>query len=50
MMSCPLCECAFVGFIRLQLANEGSDKKNIEGLLDLLSGLKINPEEVSFVK
>jgi hypothetical protein len=41
---------AFVGFVRLQLANEGSGKKNIEGLLNRLAGLKINPEEVSVVK
>ena len=38
---------AFAAVKRLRLANEGSGKKNIEGLLDKLSELKINPKEIS---
>ncbi len=38
---------AFVGTTRLRLANEGSARKNIEGLLDELSKLEIGPEEIS---
>jgi len=41
---------AFAGIKRLRLANEGSGKKNIEGLLDKLSELEINPKEVSVVQ
>ena len=38
---------AFVAIKRLRLANEGSGRKNIEGLLDLLASLRIGAEEVS---
>jgi hypothetical protein len=38
---------AFAGYKRLQLANEGSGKKNIEGLLEKLSELKINRKDIS---
>ncbi len=41
---------AFAGYKRLQLANEGSGKKNIEGLLEKLSELKINSKEISIVQ
>ena len=41
---------AFAGYKRLQLANEGSGKKNIEGFLEKLSELKINPKEISVVQ
>jgi len=41
---------AFMGTKRLRLANEGSAKKNIEGLLDKLSQLNIAPEEISLAK
>lgn len=40
---------ALAGITRLRLANEGSGKKNIEGLLKKLSTLNIKPEEVSVV-
>jgi len=40
---------AFVGLTRLRLANEGSGKKNIDGLLEKLSELKIKPQEVSVI-
>ena len=38
---------AFAGIKRLRLANEGSGKKNIEGLLDKLAILKISVNEIS---
>ena len=41
---------AFAGVKRLRLANEGSGKKNIEGLLEKLSKLKINKNEISVVQ
>lgn len=41
---------AFAGYKRLQLANEGSGKKNIEGFLEKLSELKINTKEISVVQ
>lgn len=41
---------AFVGSTRLRLANEGASKKNIEGLLNKLSELKINPGSVAIVQ
>lgn len=37
----------FIGVKRLRLANEGSGKKNIEGLLEKLSELKISKNEIS---
>ena len=40
---------AFVGATRLRLANEGSGRRNIEGLLDKLSALKIKPQEISLL-
>ncbi|HEY3698953.1 MAG TPA: hypothetical protein VGK97_06450 [Spongiibacteraceae bacterium] len=40
---------AFAAVKRLRLANEGSGKKNIEGLIDKLSKLKIKPQQVSVV-
>ena len=40
---------AFVAVKRLRLANEGSAKKNIEALLNKLSELRINSQEVSFL-
>lgn len=41
---------AFAGVKRLRLANEGSGKKNIEGLLEKLSKLEINKNEISVVQ
>lgn len=41
---------AFVAITRLRLANEGSGKKNIEGLLNKLAKLKIKSNQVSLVK
>ena len=41
---------AFVAVKRLRLANEGSAQKNIEGLLNKLSGLRIQPQEISLAK
>lgn len=41
---------AFAGIKRLRLANEGSGKKNIEGLLEKISELKINSKEISLAK
>jgi hypothetical protein len=38
---------AFAGVKRLRLANEGSARKNIERLLEVLAGLEIGPEEIS---
>lgn len=38
---------AFAGIKRLRLANEGSAKKNIEGLLKKLSELNISPSNIS---
>ncbi|MFT6915486.1 MAG: hypothetical protein ACJAWL_001793 [Motiliproteus sp.] len=38
---------AFAAIKRLRLANEGSGKKNIEGLLEELSKLNIEPKEIS---
>ncbi|PKM04987.1 MAG: hypothetical protein CVV16_02235 [Gammaproteobacteria bacterium HGW-Gammaproteobacteria-6] len=38
---------AFVAVTRLRMANEGSGKKNIEGLLAKLSALQINPGDIS---
>ena len=38
---------AFMGFERLKLANEGSGKENIKGLIQKLFELKIKPQEVS---
>lgn len=38
---------AFAAVKRLRLANEGSGKKNIEGLLDKLSALKIRPKAIT---
>ncbi len=38
---------AFVAVTRLRLANEGAGKKNIEGLLQKLSQLRIDPKQVS---
>lgn len=38
---------AFVAIERLRLANEGSGKKNIEELINKLSELKIEPQQVS---
>nr|VFJ49852.1 MAG: hypothetical protein BECKDK2373B_GA0170837_102630 [Candidatus Kentron sp. DK] len=35
---------------RLRLANEGSGKKNIEGLLEKLSRLRIGKNEISLVQ
>ena len=40
----------FAAFIRLQLANEGSGRKNIEGFLEKLSEVKINSKEISVVQ
>jgi hypothetical protein len=40
---------AFAAVKRLRLANEGSGKKNIEGLIDKLSHLKIKSQQVSVV-
>lgn len=40
---------AFLGVERLKLANEGSGKENIKGLIEKLSALKIKPQEVSVV-
>lgn len=40
----------FLAIKRLRLANEGSGKKNIEGLLKKLSELKINTHEISMSK
>lgn len=40
---------AFLGMERLRLANEGSGKENIKGLIEKLSELKIKPKEVSVV-
>lgn len=41
---------AFAGMVRLQLANEGSGKKNIQGLLVKLSTLKIDVSEISIAR
>ena len=41
---------SFAAIKRLRLANEGSGKENIKGLLEKLSALKINPNQVSLVK
>jgi hypothetical protein len=41
---------AFSGVKRLQLANEGSGQKNIEGLLNLLTELKIEIDQISMAK
>ena len=41
---------AFAAVKRLRLANEGSAKKNIEGLLNKLSDLRIDPQEISLAK
>lgn len=41
---------AFAAIKRLRLANEGSGKKNIEGMLEKLAKLKINPKEISMVQ
>ena len=41
---------AFVAIKRLRLANEGSGRKNIEGLMNKLSQLEISPKQVSIVK
>lgn len=41
---------AFVAVKRLRLANEGSAQKNIEGLLNKLSELRIEPNEISLTK
>jgi len=40
----------FGAFVRLQLANEGSGRKNIEGFLEKLSEVKINSKEISVVQ
>ena len=41
---------AFVGVKRLRLANEGSAKKNIEGLLNKLSDLQIKSQAISLAE
>jgi hypothetical protein len=41
---------AFVAIKRLRLANEGSGRKNVEGLMNKLSELEISPKQVSIVK
>jgi hypothetical protein len=41
---------AFVAVKRLRLANEGAGRKNIEALLDKLSALQIDKNEVSLVE
>jgi hypothetical protein len=41
---------AFSGVERLKLANEGSGKKNIEELINLLSELNIEIDKISMVK
>lgn len=41
---------AFAGYKRLKIANEGSGRKNIEGLLEKLSELKINSKEISILQ
>lgn len=41
---------AFVAIKRLRLANEGSGKANIAGLLDKLSELQINPGDISLAQ
>lgn len=41
---------AFAGVKRLRLANEGSAKKNIEGLLSKLSDLQIESQEISLAE
>lgn len=38
---------AFAAVKRLRLANEGSGLKNIEGILNKLSGLKLEPRNIS---
>jgi len=38
---------AFVGVTRLRLANEGSAKKNIEGLIEKIAKLKLDGVDVS---
>jgi len=40
---------AFAAVKRLRLANEGSGKENIKGLLEKLAELKIQPDQVSVV-
>lgn len=40
---------AFVAVQRLRLANEGSGKENIKGLLEKLAELKIQPNQISVV-
>lgn len=41
---------AFVAVKRLRLANEGSAKKNIEGLLNKLADLQIESQEISLAE
>lgn len=41
---------AFAGVKKLRLANEGAGKKNIESLLEKLSALKINKNEISLAE
>ena len=41
---------AFAAIKRLRLANEGSGKANIQGLLDKLSELQIQPGDVSLTQ
>ncbi|MCO4780424.1 MAG: hypothetical protein KC471_08550 [Flavobacteriaceae bacterium] len=41
---------AFIAIKRLRLANEGSARKNIEGLLKKLLELRIEPKEISLAK
>ena len=41
---------AFAAIKRLRLANEGSGKANIQGLLDKLAELQIQPGDVSLTQ
>jgi len=41
---------AFAAIKRLRLANEGSGKANIQGLLDKLSELRIQPANISLAQ
>jgi hypothetical protein len=41
---------SMIAMTRLQLANEGSGKLNIQGLLEKLSALKIDANEISLAK
>lgn len=41
---------AFVGIKRLRLANEGSAKKNIEGLLEKLSQMEMGANKIALVE